>query len=126
MIIELKITRVRWVLLLSSVFVLPAVPTGIILLLGWFMPGKISWFYADASVPIGPLASVAACTFLITRNKGITVLRLLFICALIFFMSFIARIELVFAKDCVTQRGVYINFQQQHQDIEAASGFGCD
>lgn len=126
MIIESKTKKFRWVLLLFSVLVLPAVPAGIVLLLGWLVPGKISWFYADASVPMGPLASVAACTFLITRNKGIAVLRLLFICALIFFMSFIARIELVFARDCVTQRGGYINFQQQQQDVEAASGLGCN
>ena len=90
------------------------------------MPGKISWFYADASVPIGPLASVAACTFLITRNKNMPMLRLLFICALIFFMSLISRIELVFAVECVTQRGWYINFQQQREDIEAANGLKCE
>lgn len=114
-----------WLLLLLSITVPPIIPAATVLTLGWVMPGKISWFYADASVPIGPLASVAACTFLIARSKKIPVVRFLFICAVIFCMSFVAKIELTFARECVTQRGMYINFQQQQQDIEAANGLEC-
>lgn len=121
-----KSTVIWWLLFAASVVLLPVIPTASILAVGWLFPGRVPWFYADASVPIGALLAVSAATFLLTRANVLLVARFLALSTVIFCMSFFARTELVFAKACVTQRGSHINFQQQQRELEAAKGATCD
>jgi hypothetical protein len=115
-----------WLKFVVAVLVLPIVPTGVVLALGWLLPGQVPWFYADASIPIGPLTSVATATYLLTLSNAPRALRALALIAIIFGMSFIARIELSFAQACVTQRGALIDLQRQQRDIQSAHGQNCD
>ncbi len=123
---NLKSIFVWWLLFTASVLFLPLLPTASLLGVGWLFPDQVPWFYAEASVPIGPLAAVSAVTFLLARAKTPALLRLCTLGVVIFCMSFIARTELVFAKACVTQPGTHINFQQQQRDQEEAKGVSCD
>ncbi|WP_133155282.1 hypothetical protein [Kinneretia aquatilis] len=115
-----------WLLLAASVVLIPVIPPACVMGVGWLFPGQVPWFYADASVPIGALLAVSAVTFLFTRANFYLAMRLVALGSIIFCMSFFARIELVFAEACVTQRGSHINFQQQQHDREATKGATCD
>ena len=109
----------------AAAMLLPLIPPGTVLVLGWLLPGRIPWFYADAAVPVGALLSVSAVTYLLTRCRGYAVVRLLILLVVVAAMSFFARIELVFTVPCVTQRGILIDFQRQQSDREANLGPGC-
>lgn len=101
---------------------LPILPTATVLAFGWLMPGQVEWFYADASVPIGPLLSASAIALLLSRAATAFALRFICFALVVYLLSFVARTELVFAKACVTQRGAYIDFQRQQQDINSTGG----
>jgi hypothetical protein len=109
-----------WLLFLAAALLLPLLPTASILAVGWLLPGQIEWFYADASVPIGPLLSASAIALLVSRATIALALHLVCFVVAIYLLSCVARMELVFAKACVTQRGVYIDFQQQQQEIKGS------
>jgi hypothetical protein len=121
-----KSTFAWWLVFAAAVVLLPVIPVASLLGLGWLLPGLVPWFYADVSVPVGALISVSAATFLLTRTKSSVTLRLVALGVVIFFMSFFARVELVFAQACITQRGSHINFQQQQRDRKVAQGVSCD
>lgn len=108
-----------WLLFLAAALLLPILPTATVLAFGWLMPGQVEWFYADATVPIGALLSASAIAFLLSRAAAAFALRFVCFALVVYLLSFVARTELIFAKACVTQRGVYIDFQRQLQDLNS-------
>lgn len=106
-----------WAKLLCALLIIPIAPTGLILGAGWLLPNRVPWFIADASVPLGSILATVLVAYLLNQARRPTkVLRLAFLLAVALFMSQVARVELVFATPCVTQRGSHIDFQRQAQE----------
>ncbi len=115
-----------WASMLCTLLVIPIAPTALVLGAGWVLPNRVPWLIADASVPLGPiLATVLAAHLLNQASRPAQVLRIACLLAIALLMSQVARVELVSATPCVSQRGSHIDFQRQVQERLQVIQYEC-